>query len=515
MQSDKVSFEMTNDSVYPEFAPFDPSTKYNEYTSQNISKNKNEVYDIVRNLLINLSLDKENIGSEKWSPFSKLVKKNGTVFIKPNLAKHIHKYGNSGLKSTITHGSVIRPLIDYAFKAVGTNGKIVIGDTPFEHTLWEPMMNITGIDEMVKILKNRGIPIFLYDLRKYQTIFKPGMRNTIKIEKNGDPLGYSIIDLKEESEFSNLDKFEQNYHTLADHTVDHYDPYKKNNIGVTNKYHNKNTHQYLVSNSILSADLIINVPKLKTHGKTGVTLNLKNMIGIVSGKEYMPHHRPGKPPFGDSFPIEPNKTFINNRLRRRDIAEKFSWIQKLFPKKISDIIINTSRKIILENFYPVKDYMDDRIEWGDWHGNDTLWRTIIDLNKILLYWDLKENKFSKKKLRNYFSVIDGILGQEGQGPTAGDPFESKVLLAGTNPVSVDTIACIIMGIDPDKIKLMKNSNLIKNYIGTTNLDKINVFSKDNFPFYEFKAPGNSKRAWEENFRLEKFDSKKIKLTKTK
>ena len=43
----------------------------------------------------------------------------------------------------------------------------------------------------------------------------------------------------------------------------------------------------------LEADVIINLPKLKTHQKAGITCALKNLIGINGNKEYLPHHRIG------------------------------------------------------------------------------------------------------------------------------------------------------------------------------------------------------------------------------
>ena len=38
--------------------------------------------------------------------------------------------------------------------------------------------------------------------------------------------------------------------------------------------------------TVLSADIVISVPKLKTHRHAGVTLSLKNMFGIVPGMKY-------------------------------------------------------------------------------------------------------------------------------------------------------------------------------------------------------------------------------------
>ena len=65
-----------------------------------------------------------------------------------------------------------------------------------------------------------------------------------------------------------------------------------------NRRHSQGKHQYLVSNSVLSADFIINVPKLKTHIKAGITGALKNLVGINGHKEFLPHHVNGWPGSG-------------------------------------------------------------------------------------------------------------------------------------------------------------------------------------------------------------------------
>jgi uncharacterized protein (DUF362 family) len=57
------------------------------------------------------------------------------------------------------------------------------------------------------------------------------------------------------------------------------------------KTHHPGVHQYLVAKEVIEADIIINLPKLKTHRKAGVTCALKNLIGINGNKEYLPHHR--------------------------------------------------------------------------------------------------------------------------------------------------------------------------------------------------------------------------------
>lgn len=45
------------------------------------------------------------------------------------------------------------------------------------------------------------------------------------------------------------------------------------------------------------------------------------------------------------------------------------------------------------------------------------------------------------------SVVDGVVGMEGNGPVAGTPIESGVALAGTNALAVDLVGSQLMGFD--------------------------------------------------------------------
>lgn len=55
------------------------------------------------------------------------------------------------------------------------------------------------------------------------------------------------------------------------------------------------------------------------------------------------------------------------------------------------------------------------------------------------------------------SIVDGIIGMEGDGPIMGTPVQSNVIVMGTNSPSVDATCARIMGIDPDKIPYLKAS----------------------------------------------------------
>lgn len=51
----------------------------------------------------------------------------------------------------------------------------------------------------------------------------------------------------------------------------------------------------------------------------------------------------------------------------------------------------------------------------------------------------------------HLSIVDGIIGMEGDGPIMGTPAHSKVLVMGTNSAAVDATCARIMGINPEKI----------------------------------------------------------------
>jgi len=62
-----------------------------------------------------------------------------------------------------------------------------------------------------------------------------------------------------------------------------------------------------------------------------------------------------------------------------------------------------------------------------------LWQSLININHLV---------------KPHLIIIDGLTGQEGFGPLSGDPKKMDVLIGGTNPVAVDSVAMRIMGIDP-------------------------------------------------------------------
>ena len=52
-------------------------------------------------------------------------------------------------------------------------------------------------------------------------------------------------------------------------------------------------------------------------------------------------------------------------------------------------------------------------------------------------------------------IVDAVTGMDGNGPSGGDPFPIGLIIAGADPVAVDSIACRVVGIDPEEIPMIR------------------------------------------------------------
>jgi hypothetical protein len=257
-----------------------------------------------------------------------------------------------------------------------------------------------------------------------------------RTELPGDPLGSTHVALNDASEFVAFRGQGKLYGASYD-------------MAETNDRHTGKRHEYLLCRTPMEADVLINLPKLKTHKKVGVTCALKNLVGINANKNWLPHHTEGTPvDGGDQFPAATFKT----RLEHNWMGTAKRWLKnrrgmsRLFVpvKKAARLFFGDTQKVVRS---------------GNWHGNDTCWRMVLDLNKCLFFFD-GAGKRRTKPLR-YLAVVDGIIGGEGNGPMAPDAKVCGVILAGTHPVAVDCVAAEIMGFEWQKLPLLKNAFQIR------------------------------------------------------
>jgi uncharacterized protein (DUF362 family) len=75
-------------------------------------------------------------------------------------------------------------------------------------------------------------------------------------------------------------------------------------------------------------------------------------------------------------------------------------------------------------------------------------------------------------LRPHLSIIDGTIGMEGLGPSAGKPKSLGLIIVGVDAFAADSVACAMMGIHAQDIPHLRMGS--QREYGIIDLDSINV-----------------------------------------
>jgi len=86
------------------------------------------------------------------------------------------------------------------------------------------------------------------------------------------------------------------------------------------------------------------------------------------------------------------------------------------------------------------------------------------------------------------SFMDGIVGMEGDGPSAGEPREVGVIIASTSPYHLDVVATSIINLEPRKVPTIERC--VERNICRGNLEDIDLVGEgiDKFKIDDFKIP---------------------------
>jgi Domain of unknown function (DUF362) len=196
---------------------------------------------------------------------------------------------------------------------------------------------------------------------------------------------------------------------------------------------------------LVEADVVINLPKLKTHKKAGVTCALKNLVGINGNKEYLPHHRVGGAAArGDCCPSRSHvKRALEYIADRRNQTTSPAAALSLFGATLA-----LTRILKLRG---------DRLGFeGSWSGNDTIWRTCLDLNRILLY-GRANGSMADVPQRRVIHLVDAVVAGHGDGPLSPQPLPLGVVMGGNNATAVDWTAAQLLGYDVRKIPIVREA----------------------------------------------------------
>ena len=155
--------------------------------------------------------------------------------------------------------------------------------------------------------------------------------------------------------------------------------------------------QLEIDQAILDADIIINLPKWKTHGQTLLTLGVKNLFGCVPG---------------------PRKALWHLRAGEN---------HKLFAQ------------------------------------------VLVDLYQVV---------------KPSLTVLDGIVGMEGNGPNSGRPIPLGLILASNDALNIDQVVCDLLGIS--RKALLTNRVALEQGIGRDGIEVLGERVEDvRIPRFQF------------------------------
>ncbi len=137
---------------------------------------------------------------------------------------------------------------------------------------------------------------------------------------------------------------------------------------------NKDGYEISIAKPALEADLILNLPKVKSHSLTVLTAAVKNLYGVIPGYTKTVLHR--------------------NHPKTTDFGILVKTIHNCLP--------------------PV------------------------------------------------WSIADGVVGMEGQGPANGTPVKLGFIAAAQNPFAMDIAICVALGIAPEKVPYLTAAGIENN-----------------------------------------------------
>lgn len=411
----------------PAAAPFHPSEALPEYRGP-LASAPNPVYPLVRTALRDLELDAARFGTPDWNPIGDLVPPGAKIVVKPNWVLDRNE-GGGGTDELITHASVLRAVLDYVFLA--RPARVVVGDAPLQVCDFDALLRL-GFDRVADYFRSAGRDIAVKDFRR-TVMVRDG--TSAAVNEDLQPMDdFVLVDLGPNSLLEPISGDADRFRVTM------YDPRKMR------ENHRPGVHRYLVARDVLDADLVINVPKLKTHKKAGVTLALKNLIGINGNKDYLPHHRKGAANRGGD-----------------------NYAEASCPKALAEDLLDViNRHLDKPRFYQRSAIAIYKLLWfdkvrgrstdieGGWHGNDTIWRTCLDLNKALLHADAA-GRLQDTPQRRTLHLCDAIVGGEGDGPLRPVARPLGVITASLNAAAHDWVATRMMGLDPAQIPICRHA----------------------------------------------------------
>ncbi len=355
-------------------------------------------------------------------PLADIIEPGMSVLLKPNWVLHYNQK-DYGMDCMITHVNFIKSVLNEVLAA--RPSRVLIADAPIQDTAFDKLSYLGSL-KTTDI--NNSCPVEITDFRR------DVVDKNRKVDSNKRNLKkFVMFDLGHDSLLEPITKPEGIFRNT------NYDP------KALASTHRPGRHQYLLAKEAFETDVIINLPKLKAHRKAGITAAIKNLVGINGNKGYLPHHR------------------IGGSARGGDCYEG-SFILKRMAESFLDI----SNKRINKPDYPFWRFCVNgliQLQWiiapnvhksleGSWYGNDTVWRMVLDLNRIALYGKI-DGTMSPSPVRRIYSLTDGIVAGQHNGPLAPEPINLGAVTFANSSLFADMAHAALMHFDWQKIPLLR------------------------------------------------------------
>jgi len=378
-----------------------------------------------------MGYDAENFGTEEWNPLGRIIRPGDKVLIKPNMVMDRNYNPQGGLECLFTQASVVEAVLKYVVRAL-TEGQVVIADAPMQACNFDKLVKESGYLSMVEDFRHRypHIHFELKDLRGVKSVWKNGF---YRYYENSDA-EQKIVRLDQDSEFAGLPVERIDAMRITD-----YDP------DILHSHHNAERHEYAVAKDALDADVIINMPKPKTHAKAGITCALKNLVGMSVRKEYLPHHTNGE--YTEESSTQGGDAYKTRTVFRRVEDFLLDWKNRCAQTYHLTKLAWLLQQCVRVDHLLARYFCQEQFSEGSWYGNHTISKTITDLNKIAFYAD-KEGKMppaGHKKVRRYLIVADMVIAGDGQGPLSPSSNPVGLIGVGENPVAFDEVVATLYG----------------------------------------------------------------------
>lgn len=400
--NEKKSPYVKIETVYQDCSELNLESLSKQYEDSNNLENK------IRSLL-NDGLNENSVKGKK-------------ILIKPNWVKHCSNEDDKWCLCTneALILATLKILVEW------NPASIIIADAPIQGCDWNKLLSHVFLDKCRLYSETYNVPVVIKDFRK--VIYDPASNEIIKDDRSND--GYVIFDMGKQSFLEPITADKNKFRVTC---------YNPDDMAKT---HRKGVHKYCIAKDVFDTDIVLTMPKMKTHQKAGITNAMKILVGVNGDKAFLPHHRIGS--YGHGGDCYPGKNIF------RSLSEYF--------------LDNANRKIgkpahkllslISTVLWKLSNPSTEQNLAAAWYGNDTVWRMVMDINHIVRYGK-KDGTISPDIQRPVYSLCDGIIAGQGNGPLSPRPLPLGILAFSNNSYWMDIVMGHLYSLEIDKIPSLR------------------------------------------------------------